>query len=81
MKRRLAIMVFALVGLGLARTASVEQAPTLRETSQKQDQSHTGVQSRLQAQRRDTWYEFLLKQLNPTTLITVRGWKNAARYC
>ena len=71
MKRWLAIMVFALVGLGLARATSVEQAPTLRGTSQKQDQSHTGVQPRLQArhpayQRRDTWYEFLLKQLNPT---------------
>ena len=71
MKRKLAIMVFALVGLGSARARSVEQARTLQETSQKQDQSRTDVQPQLQAphpayQRRDTWYEFLLKQFNPT---------------
>lgn len=71
MKRKLAIMVFALVGLGSARATSVEQARTLQEASQQQDQSHTGVQRRLQAphsayQRRGIWYEFLLKQLNPT---------------
>jgi hypothetical protein len=71
MKRKLAIMIFALVGLGSARATSVEQAGTLQETSQKQDQSHTGVQPRLQAphpayQRRDTWYEFLLNQFNAT---------------
>ena len=78
MKRKLAVMVFALVGLGSARATSVVQARTLQETSQKQDQSHTGVQPRLQAahpayQRRDTWYEFLRKQFNPTNFDMARG--------
>ena len=64
-------MVFVLVGLGSARATPIEQARTLQETSKKKDQSHPGVQLRLQAphaayQRRDTWYGFLLKQFNPT---------------
>ena len=83
MKRKLTIMVFALVGLGLARARSVEQARTLQETSPKQDRSHTGVQPRLQAphpayKRRDTWYTLLLKQFNPTNF-DYGGWMEERR--
>jgi len=53
------------------------------ETSQIQDQEHTGVQPRLHAphpayQSRDTWYEFLLKQFNPTNF-DYGGWMEERR--
>jgi len=73
MKRMLAIVALAFVGLASAIGISAQRSATSQGTSQNQRETHTGAQLRAQAlhpvyQRRDTWYEFLLKQFNPANL-------------
>jgi hypothetical protein len=70
-KRKLAIVALAVVGLASTTSAYAQQPRTAQGTSHNPEQMHAGAQPRAQPlhpvyQRHDTWYEFLLKQFNPT---------------
>jgi hypothetical protein len=70
MKPTLAIITLGLVGLVIAVPAIAQQRPQSRvaQPGQRQAQAqgqHQPPPARPLYQRRDTWYEFLLKQFNP----------------
>ena len=70
MKRTLATVALAVVGLVTAGSATAQQDRQSERASQGQRQVQPDVRPRTQAahpmyQRGDTWYEFLLKQFNP----------------
>ena len=71
MKRTIAIVTLAVVGLMTAGPAIAQQRPqssvALRGQRQAQPQGQRQAPpARPMYQRRDTWYEFLLKQFNPS---------------
>src|SRR5664279_4052517 len=71
MKRTIAIVTLAVVGLITAGPAIAQQRPQspvgLRGQRQAQPQGkRQAPPTRPMYQRRDTWYEFLLKQFNPS---------------
>ncbi len=71
MKRTIAIVTLALVGLITAGSALTQQRPQSPVAVQGQRQAQPQGQRqappvRPMYQRRDTWYEFLLKQFNPS---------------
>ena len=71
MKRTIAIVTLAVVGLMTAGPANAQQRPqspvALRGQRQAQPQAQRQAPpARPMYQRRDTWYEFLLKQFNPS---------------
>ena len=71
MKRTIAIVTLAVVGLITAGPAIAQQRPqspvALRGQRQAQPQGQRQAPpARPMYQRRDTWYEFLLKQFNPS---------------
>jgi hypothetical protein len=72
MKRTLAIVTLAMVVLMTAAPAITQQRPQPLAVAHRQRQAQPDVQGQRQVssarpiyQRRDTWYEFLLKQFNP----------------
>ena len=71
-KRQLAIVALAFAGLAASGSVPAQQPRQSRAVPpQKQQQSKTYPQFRAQSsgrmyQRGDTWYEFLLKQFNPS---------------
>ena len=69
MQRKLAIVALAFAGLLAAGSAAAQQSRQSQVIPHKQQQSKTDPPLRAQSsrpmyQRRDTWYEFLLKQFN-----------------
>ena len=71
MKRTIAVVTLAVVGLITVGPAITQQRPqspvALRGQRQAQPQGqHQAASAHLIYQRRDTWYEFLLKQFNPS---------------
>src|ERR1039458_492514 len=73
MKRTIAIVTLAVLGLITAGPAIAQQRPqtpvALRGQRQAQPQGQRQApRVRLIYQRRDTWYEFLLKQFNPSNV-------------
>jgi hypothetical protein len=71
MKRTIAIVTLAGVGLMTASSATAQQRPQPPVAIHGQRQPQPQAQSqappaRPMYQRRDTWYEFLLKQFNPS---------------
>ena len=70
-KRKLAIVALAFAGLAAPGSAAAQQPRQLQVIPHTQQQSKTdpplpAKSSRPMYQRRDTWYEFLLKQFNPS---------------
>jgi hypothetical protein len=70
MKRTVATVALAVVGLMTAGSAIAQQERQFPRASHEQQQVQPNVRPRTQAarpmyQRGDTWYEFLLKQFNP----------------
>jgi hypothetical protein len=68
MKRRLAIVMLGFLGLVTAVRASAQLEGFPRGATQKREQSSAPrgpLDLHPMYQRGDTWYEFLLKQLNP----------------
>ena len=73
MKRTIVTVTLAVVGLITAGPAIAQQRPqsTVSLRGQRQAQSQGQRQAspaRPMYQRRDTWYEFLLKQFNPSNV-------------
>src|SRR6516162_4510085 len=71
MQRKLAIVALAFAGLAAPSSAAAQQPRQSQVIPHKQQQSKTdpplpAKSSRPMYQRRDTWYEFLLKQFNPS---------------
>ncbi len=71
MKRTIAIVILAVVGLMTTGSAIAQQRPQSQVASRGQRQAQPEGQrqappARPIYQRRDTWYEFLLKQFNPS---------------
>ncbi len=70
-KRQLAIVVLAFVGLAAPGSALAQQPRQAQVMPYKQQQAKTDPRVRAKSsrpiyERRDTWYEFLLRQFNPT---------------
>lgn len=70
-KRQLAVVVLAFAGFAVPGSVPAQQSLQPQAVPYKQQQSKTGPQLRAQSsgpiyQRGDTWYEFLLKQFNPS---------------
>src|SRR5215469_4984235 len=70
MKRTVATVALAMVGLMTAGSAIAQQERQSPRASHEQQEVQPDVRPRTQAarpmyQRGDTWYEFLLKQFNP----------------
>ena len=70
-KRQLAIVALAFAGLAAPGSALAHQSRQSQTVPQKQQQSESYPQFRAKSsgpmyQRGDTWYEFLLKQFNPS---------------
>jgi hypothetical protein len=70
MKRTLATVALAVVGLMTVVSAIAQQERQSQRASRAQQQVQPDIRSRTQVahpmyQRGDTWYEFLLKQFNP----------------
>ena len=73
MKRTLSVVSVAALWLGTTCLALAQQRPQSQTEAQRQRQVQAMAQPRAQPamplyQRRDTWYEFLLKQFNPDNL-------------
>ena len=73
MKRTIAVVTLAVMGLITAGPAIAQQRPQSSVALRGQRQAKAQGQrqappARLIYQRRDTWYEFLLKQFNPSNL-------------
>ena len=71
MKRTLATVALAVVGLMTVGSAVAQQGRQSQRASHGQQQAQPDARPRTQAarpmyQRGDTWYEFLLKQFNPS---------------
>ena len=69
--RQLAMVALAFAGLAAPGSVPAKQPRQSQAVPQKQQQSQAGPQLRAQPsgptyQRGDTWYEFLLKQFNPS---------------
>jgi hypothetical protein len=69
MKRKLCLITVAALWLIASDRGSAQQAAQTQAISRSQQVAQQPMQStRMPYQRRDTWYEFLLKQFNPDNL-------------
>jgi hypothetical protein len=83
MKQKLAVVALAVAGISVPGSAPAQLARQSQGTPHKQQQVQPGLRlragsSRPVYQRRDSWYEFLFKQFNPTNF-DYGGWMEERR--